>query len=400
MDGAEARAAGRLAGDALGGFGTLVRDMHSAIATRAFEAIGPGVAPVRAVHDGVSTAVYAAVRGALTALPRAGGAVYAARTAPGAPRLTESPRGSLALAALNAAVGDALGERGDPLALEMALRHHGRELPLEPSPLGEAFPGATPRIALFVHGLGETDLAWRMMRDRGPSYGSRLRSDLGYSPLYLRYNTGLHISENASGLSDLLELLVEAWPVPVDEIVLVGHSMGGLVARGACHRGQADGRRWVEAVRHVMCLGSPHLGAPLEKGANALGWALGRLPETRPFANVVNGRSAGIKDLRYGACVEADWRSCDPDEFLRDRCSEVPFLESASYYFVGATLGDGPIGNALGDLLVRFPSASGSGRKRRIPFEVDNGCRLDGINHFDLLNHPAVYERIGAWLTA
>ena len=100
--------------------------------------------------------------------------------------------------------------------------------------------------------------------------------------------------------------MVKAWPVDVAEVVLIGHSMGGLVARSACHYGECDGAGWVGAVRHVFCLGAPHLGAPLEKAANAAGWALTRLPETRPFGAMVNARSAGIKDLRFGSCVEAN----------------------------------------------------------------------------------------------
>ena len=111
-------------------------------------------------------------------------------------------------------------------------------------------------------------------------------------------------------------------------------------------------------------------------------------------------RSVGIKDLRFGSCVEEDWCDCDPDEYLRDRCQEVPFLPDANYYFIGATLSAGPLGSLLGDLLVRMPSASGRGRGkgRRIPFEVDNGHELAGLTHFDLLNHPAVYEQLRAWV--
>jgi hypothetical protein len=128
------------------------------------------------------------------------------------------------------------------------------------------------------------------------------------------------------------------------------------------------------------------------------GWALSRMAETKPFANVVNLRSAGIKDLRFGSCVEEDWLDHDPDELLRDRCGEVPFLPNASYYFVAATL-DGPLGSLVGDLLVRLPSSSGNGRTRRIPFEIDNGRHLGGLNHFHLLNHPSVYEQIRGWLS-
>jgi len=159
--------------------------------------------------------------------------------------------------------------------------------------------------------------------------------------------------------------------------------MGGLVARSACHYAEREGCAWTEAVRHVFCLGTPHLGADLEKGANALGWALGRLPETRALARVLNARSVGIKDLRYESCVDEDWCDCDPDEFLRDRCQEVPFLPAANYYFIGAALSPDPLGRLVGDLLVRSPSSSGrgNGRGRRIPFEVDNGYELSGLTH-------------------
>jgi pimeloyl-ACP methyl ester carboxylesterase len=199
----------------------------------------------------------------------------------------------------------------------------------------------------------------------------------------------------------VLEHVVRSWPVEVEEVVLVGHSMGGLVARSACHYGAAEEHLWTQRLRHVFCLGTPHLGAPLERAANVFGWALGRLPETRPFAAAVNARSAGIKDMRYGNCVEEDWCDCDPDEFLSDRCQEVPFLPTATYYFIGATLtrsADSRLGSLVGDLLVQFPSASGNGPKRRIPFEIDKGRHLGGLNHLQLLNHPAVYEQIKAWL--
>ena len=377
---------GELAGEALGGTGAFVRQVHEGIAGRPFKVLGPLALPVRVVHDRVSSAVYAGVRSALASPPRAAGALLARKAPEGARALAESPVGGLALGALNGAIGDLLARRFAELALPMSF----------PGPPPES---PTPRLAIFVHGLCETDEAWRLLG--GPSYGERLAEDLGYTPLYLRYNTGLHISDNGRRLSALLEEVVEQWPVEVAEIALFGHSMGGLVVRSACHYGAADEARWAERVRHVFCLGSPHLGAPLEKAANASAWLLGRLPETRALARVLNGRSEGIKDLRFGSCVEEDWCDCDIDEFLRDRCREVPFLECATYYFVGATLSrrsDGALGMALGDLLVRFPSASGAGRRRRIPFAAEHGAHLGGLTHFDLLNHPQVYERIRTWL--
>jgi pimeloyl-ACP methyl ester carboxylesterase len=404
MRSAEVRAIGDLTGQALAGAGALVRDMHTAIAERAFHAVGPSGASARAVHDGVAAAVYGGVRATLGALPRGAGSALALSASGEAPSLAESARGSVALAVLNGCLGDALATAGSELALEMTIRHRGVDLPLEPAALARAVPDATPRVAVFVHGLGETDLSWRLRADdTRPGYAARLERELGYTPLDLRYNTGRHISDNGRELARLLDALHEAWPVPIEEIVLVGHSMGGLVARSACHYGRRDGHGFIGAVRHVFCLGTPHLGAPLEKAFNALGWALTKVPETRPLARLVNVRSAGIKDLRYGACVEEDWCDCDPDELLTDRCHDVPFLPGARFYFIAATIscrpGD-PAGAILGDLLVRVPSAAGEGKRRRLPFTMEDGHRLGGLTHFDLLNHPAVYEQMRAWLEA
>src|SRR3954463_9427222 len=330
----EVRATGELAGTAVGGMARFIRDAHLGIASRPFAALGILGAPVRVVHDRVSSAAYDLVYKALAAGPRALVRLTPGNGIPAAGTL----RGSLALGALNGAVGDRLAASGNPLALDMTLRGGERD---------------SPRIAVFVHGLCETDDAWALLGRR--PYGARLQEELGYTPLYLRYNTGLHISDNGRRLAELLEETVEGGPVPVEEIVLVGHSMGGLVARrGApppppppCHYG-GD---WAQLVRHVFCLGAPHLGAPLEKAANAAAYALARLPETRAVAKVVNGRSVGIKDLRFGASAEGDCCDGGPDECLRDRCPEVPFLECATFSFVGAPLGRNP-DSLVGDLLV------------------------------------------------
>jgi pimeloyl-ACP methyl ester carboxylesterase len=402
----DVEAVGALAGDALAAGGKLVKDMHEGIAGRPFHALGPWAAPTRLIHDSVSKAVYSGVQDGLRGAARRT-ARAAARRAPadGAPIGSRS-RGSLVLGALNGFYGHHLAARRNELALSMEIRRSGARVPAEPQALRAAFPDATSRIAVFVHGLCETDAAWKIAargadRSDRRTYGERLQDELSFTPVYLRYNTGLHVSDNGRSLARLLERLVRSWPVGVEELVLVGHSMGGLVARSACHYGETGGLRFTDSVRHVFCLGTPHLGADLEKGANALAYALARLPETRGMANLINARSVGIKDLRFGSCVEDDWCDCDLDEFLRDRCQEVPFLPDANYYFVCSNLYRGPLGTVLGDLLVRVPSASGrgSGKGRRVPFEVDNGHEMTGLNHFDLLNHPAVYEQLRTWIT-
>ena len=117
--------------------------------------------------------------------------------------MQRSPAGRAVLSALNGAFGDTLERRGNALALQMAFRRGGRDLELDAGqPLADAYPNAKPRLAVFVHGLCETDDAWKLGAARHVPYGHRMEIELGYSPLYLRYNTGRHISENGRELAE------------------------------------------------------------------------------------------------------------------------------------------------------------------------------------------------------
>jgi pimeloyl-ACP methyl ester carboxylesterase len=403
MRATEIRALGEVAAEGVTVLHDVVHGMHTGIAGRVFASVGPAARPVEVIHNAIAQAVYATIGAVGQRVPEAVGALAATRLDDDTP-IDQTPAAAEAIAALNGIYGDELASRGNALATTMAVRVDGRTVDLAPAPLAEAFPDATDRIAVFVHGLCQTESSWR--RPPRPTveapdprpYGERLRDDLGFTPVHVRYNTGLHISSNGQALDELLTALTEAWPVPVSDIALVGHSMGGLVVRSACHYGDGNGDDWTRRVRQVVCLGSPHLGADLEKGVNAASWALSRLRETRAVADFLNLRSDGIKDLRFGACLDDDWNEADPDEFLRDRCGEVPFLSGASYHFVATAATPPPVGVVLGDHLVRPSSASGRGRSRRIPFAPDNGLVMTGLHHFDLLNHPDIYDRLVNWL--
>ena len=400
----EIRALGEIAGRSIARPSTIAREVHHAVSRRVFGALGLLGIPVRAVHDPVSRVAYRGVEAALRA-PLSAVGDAAARRVPGrATRIGESKLGAVALGAANGFFGDRLARDHPDLAVTLGYWQGGREVQLYLDGVADAFPDATSSLAVFVHGLCETEEAWRSPYPGGrsePTYGDRLRSDLGITPVYVRYNTGLHVSDNGRALAARLDELLAVWPTAVERIALVGHSMGGLVSRSACRYAELERREFARRITHVVSLGTPHLGAPLEKAANVAGWPLARFPETRPFADLfLNGRSAGIKDLRFGSCLEEEWRDCDPDEFLRDRCREFPFLEGVAYCFVAATLSASSTGagGLVGDLLVTYRSASGQGRRRRIPFAPEHGDHLAGIDHLRLLNHPAVYERLRGWL--
>ena len=417
----EIRDAGRLLGDALASTVRSIGETHRSISDRTFDAIGPVAAPVRLLHDGITTGVYEVVAGAHAVVPRVGAlaAVVSSHRRSTEPTTagdawSPSDRAAQVLGALNGLKGDVIAADYAELAFEMALRNHVTDDPknngdVTPTRAGlsAAYPDATGRIAVFVHGLCETDRSWwsGATKHHGEpfvSYGTLLRADLGYTPAYLRYNSGLPIAENGRSLADLLDEVVAMWPVPVEDVVLIGHSLGGLVLRSACHRAELDGRSWVDLVRHVICVGTPHLGAPLERGVHRLVPVLGAIPETQPLAAILRDRSAGVKDLRRGVFAADEYHGDDPDEYLAHRRREVPFLPGATYCFVGATITRDrhhPLGHLVGDLLVTYPSASGSGRRRTIPFEIEHGAHVGGINHFDLLNHPTVYAHLRRWLS-
>jgi pimeloyl-ACP methyl ester carboxylesterase len=392
-------ATGELAGDAAGGLASRIQDLHEGIANRVFRSLGPSADPIRAIHDGMAGGVYAAVSLGTNALVRAGAVALSLATPPEASSVTDSRAGRLAVGALNGAFGDLLARRRNALEVRMTFRHGDRDLTLDRDALAAALPNAKPRVAIFLHGLCESDAAWKLRDSRHVPYGFRLETELGYTSLYVNYNSGRHISENGRELDEQLARLLEAWPVPIDELALVGHSMGGLVARSACYYGA--GGAWAPKVRHVFTLGAPHLGAPLEQLTNRATVALARMPETRGLARALNLRSSGIKDLRYGYLVDEDWSEQDPDVYLRRTAAEIPFLDTANHYFVCATLAqdhDAPSARIIGDLLVLHASAWGQVRGERLRFGVDHYRHIGGATHFDLLNHPAIYDQLRRWL--
>ena len=390
----EAPALARLTFDELGRGPAGIWAIHRAVAERAFRAVGPSGRAVQVTHDAIAQAVYGGLRGATSLAGRG-----VSRAVADAPPLSTTRRGSAVLAAVNGLIGDVLERESSPLHQPMAVRAGGEPVAPRPDELAEAFPDARPRLVVFLHGLMETEFSWSGA-EREP-YGARLERELGCTAVYVRYNSGRRISENGQSLDDLMEDLVAAWPVEVSEIALVGHSMGGLVARSACHQAAEDDAVWVRHVRHVISLGSPHMGAPLEQAVHWASAALHVLPETRPLSGFLRRRSGGIRDLRQGSLVDEDWSGRDPDALRAAACQEVPLLDGATHCFVTATVTTDqrhPVGRLLGDTLVLVPSGSGRSRRRRLAFKDEDGFHVSPAHHFALLNHPAVYAKLREWL--
>ena len=395
---ADLRGAARLATQATAGVARIAEGVHRSV----LDTLGlPGAATpgrtrgitglvyqsIHGVTHWVDVGVQAALRRLEPTLERAG---MGAQTAP-------SPEREALLSALNGVMGDRLAADANPLALPMELRQHGHALDLAAL---RASGKATGKVLLLVHGLCMNDLQWQRA---GHDHGAHLAQALGYTPVYLRYNTGQHTSTNGQALAERLEALLQDWPVPVQELSVLAHSMGGLVMRAACHSAATASQRWPAALRHMVFLGTPHHGAPLERAGHWVDVLLDSTPYSRPFARLGQLRSAGITDLRYGHVLDADWQGRDRFRRSPDTRTPLPLPAGVDCYTVAATLAArrSPLAERLvGDGLVPLRSALGlhDDPARCLAFAKPHQYLTFGTGHLDLLSDAGVAQKIVHWL--
>ncbi|MCX6401706.1 MAG: hypothetical protein NTX33_17470 [Propionibacteriales bacterium] len=363
------------------------RDTHTAIARRAHGLVRVGVGsaatPVETLHTGVAALVYGSLgitlKGAAKGLGKLGEAGVG-------PALDATPRGRFVRAAVNGLIGEELTRDHPQLAIEMGVRHEGRDVVLTPDGVAGAFPDATGQLVVFLHGLCENEAYWNYHRDRtGTTYGERVAEN-GWTPVYLRANTGLPLRENGVALAAVIQRLVDAWPTEVTRIALVGHSLGGLIMR-ASSAVVADGdapAAWTDLVSDVITLGTPHLGSWFAVSADRASRTLARAPEVAAFGRIIDRQAPGIRDLIEGLA------------------EDVPPLPHARYRLVSATLArtpQHPLSRAIGDLLVTPQSATGRDKRKGTNlFPGAEVLRLPNTDHFSLLNHPDLYPALDRWL--
>jgi hypothetical protein len=380
------RGATRLAFDASTGITRLVGAVHGAIERTAV----PFPSGRNGDARGLAGLIYRGIGGGMRVL---GTGIDAGLAPLGAllPAGEASEARDAWVAVLNGVYGDHLAHTGNPLAIEMSLRHRGRAIdPRSPplAPLAERTDSRGTRLLLLVHGLCMNDARWQR---EGHDHGAALADELGYVPLYLRYNSGLRIADNGRALDGLLEELIGHWPAPVQELVIVGHSMGGLVARSAVHEARQAAHAWPQRLRRLVFLGTPHHGAPLERGGHGLDYLLELSRYSAPFARIGRQRSAGIRDLRHGTITAGDHR-------------HVPLPAGVRCYVAAATLGSrrGPVAERLlGDGLVPLDSALGHHPRPDRTLEVPAEHQWIGyqMGHLQLLNRPEVYAQLRDWLS-
>lgn len=368
-------------------------------------------------HDGRTSGLTGLVYGSVRAVARfAGGSVDSvfrgaqvllpahSTSAP------ESARRAALLAALNGVLGDRLAADDSPLATAMSIRFEGRALPTgpvspTPDPHGDMTSGRLgSRLLLMIHGLCMNDLQWHETSgEPGGDDSDALAGALGSTALYLRYNTGLHVSQNGQELARQLERLNRHWPVPITELSVLAHSMGGLVIRSALRYASHEGHRWPAVLKRVVFLGTPHHGAPLERVGNWIDVLLGATHWSAPFARLGQLRSAGITDLRHGFITDEDWRGQDRFRRTLERRVHVPLPAGIAFFAIAATTADkrGSLAERLiGDGLVPVDSALGrhDNPARCLAFDAPSCWIAYRTNHMGLLRDPAVLRQIRNWL--
>lgn len=388
------RGASQLIIDAVLGVTSIVESMHRNIS---------GLAPIVGTSreggtKGVTGLVYKSVRG----VSRAVGFGLDTALAKLAPLLSSgeiSLRREAVRAALNGVLGDYLVASNNPLAISMRLRKDGLPLTLTRQALEANFPEPRSKLLVLVHGLCMNDLQWQY---KGHDHGAMLARDLGYTSLYLHYNSGLHISTNGQEFARQLELLIHEWPVPVSELVVIGHSMGGLVARSACHYAALTGNAWPQRLRKLVFLGTPHHGAPLERAGNWADIFVASSPYTAPFGRLGKIRSGGVKDLRYGNIVDEDWVGVTT-EHAHDPRNPISLPLATQCYAIAASrqLKPGrPNARLRGDGLVPVQSALGRHSNGELSLAIPPSHQhiCYATNHLDLLGSREAAETIHHWL--
>jgi hypothetical protein len=387
------RGAGRLAVEATRAVTDLVQAMHLTIGAGPKVLGRPLETPTRVLSD----PVYRSIVG-VTRFVGAGIDLALGRLAPLVGDRPPGPQREAMLAVLNGVLGDYLSQTHNPLAIDMQLRRHdGHALELERPALRALLPDARGKLLVLVHGSCLTDRGWRRP---GHDHVGALAAGLGYTPVYLLYNSGLHISTNGHSFAALLERLVAEWPVPVGSLAIVGHSMGGLVSRAACHDAEVRGHAWRRKLRKLVCLATPHHGAALERAGNWLELLLGVSRYSAPFARLGKIRSAGVTDLRFGNVLDEHWQDRDRFAHHADRCCPLPLPDGVECYAIAATTAPAPRDRLPGDGLVSVDSALGRHRdpERTLAFPETHQWIGFAMGHVQVLRRAETYATLRSWL--
>jgi pimeloyl-ACP methyl ester carboxylesterase len=396
----------RLAIEATLGVTDLVEAMHHNILKLPLPFGKTAKEPRAGVHGAVykvlqksSGLVYDSVRG-VTKLVGGGLDAALSHLEPELAHLNSSDERAAIVSILNGVLGDHMTAHDNPLTIQMGFRREGKPLNLTPDALANAIPNPQGKVLILLHGHCMNELQWRR---NGHDHGEVLAAANGYTPMYLRYNSGLHISKNGRAFADLLEEMVRAWPVPVEEICIVGYSMGGLVARSAFHYGTQAQHGWLQYVHKLMFVGTPHHGSMVERAGNMVDLALEVSPYSEALSRLGKIRSAGTTDLRHGNLIDEDWEGRNRFAHAADQRQLSQLPAGVHCYAIAAMIAKEHCevrGKLFGDGLVPLKSALGhhQDEDRALTFPEGHRKVFYGMTHLGLLDSPEVCAQLQSWI--
>ncbi|QWL62960.1 alpha/beta hydrolase [Aeromonas jandaei] len=349
---------------------------------------------------GLTGLIYKGVHGAANSLGSGINGLLARLPLPTQPSVAETPKRAALLATLNGVLGDKLVEQQNALATPMTLLYQGKPLDWQTMPADLPHTG---RVLLMIHGLCMNDLQWHTSyQGKSVNHGEAVARKLGYLPLYLRYNSGLSIASNGQALALQLEDLCDQWPGAIKQLSVLAYSMGGLVIRSACHYAQTHSLRWPKRLRHLIFLGTPHHGAPLESAGHWLEQLLPVTPYSMPFVKLTRIRSQGIRDLRHGKVIDAS-RNNRERTIGRDPRQPLPLPSGVACFAIAGTTSAKRTLLAerlIGDGLVPLRSALGLHRERahQLDFPPEHTLIAYRTTHMALLGSPEVGAQLLDWL--
>jgi pimeloyl-ACP methyl ester carboxylesterase len=315
-------------------------------------------------------------------------------------KIKDSDKKEIILSVLNGVIGDYLEEKENPLKIKMQFIYQSKTLAIDPKSIKAAYPKVNGKILLMIHGSCMNDLQWTR---KDHNHGKIIATELNKTPIYLKYNSGLHISSNGKNLNNLLEELVKNWPEPIEELVIIAHSMGGLVSRSALYYGEKNQKKWTKHVKKIVFLGTPHHGSYVERTGNYLDLILESIHYAKPFARLGKIRSAGVTDLRYGNLIDEDWKDDNRFEIKNDKRRNIQLSKQIEFYTIAAVIGNETTSlstQILGDTLVDVKSALGQHKNpdKNLNFKKENIWISYDSNHLDLLNNPKILHKLKVWL--
>ncbi|MGJ8663163.1 MAG: esterase/lipase family protein [Marinicella sp.] len=281
---------------------------------------------------------------------------------------------------LNGILGDHLVATNNPLAIDMTWIYQGTEV--TPEHMANLCNQQNGQPLLLVHGLCMNDQQWEHNEH---DHGLELHKVSNMLPIYVRYNSGLAVTENGLALSQMLERFFKTLEVDKTSDALC-HSMGGLVFRSAIHTAIKNKYDWPKRINNAVFLGTPHQGAVLEKSGHLMNYLISISPYSAPFSKLINVRSLGIKDLRHGTTTR------------HGENNQLP--QHINGYAIAASTQVGMTSNIhqkmVGDGLVSVDSALGEHKNstKTIFFKPQNKITFNGVSHMGLLSSLDVFIQL------